>query len=767
MLGLCLAVILDLAFSSSTFLLLSRLEVVILNYMVKRGFHQTCEVFAREINANPNHVAINSPEGYLQEWWNIFYEAFSSRFPEVALFAAESFDKVSQTVENVVSNIGPVSSIYAPNHTGENISTVTTSSPMMPSPHLMASSPVMASSGPDLMDPYISDLLSSICPSLLPNLSPPMASITPEMMPTGGDVLQNGSSIMPRTGYIQPSFTQFSVGPNIRMVQGQPSLDLLPGRMQEQAQNMTPPRDVTSILKFLEINKMDGVLPSASNSGYPMHQIPTVLPQWEGRGDRRGINLEGPMQMEPNLYLPPWPEHSDAGNNRSLQQASHQGCPLVDVLPEVAVQTLDELNFPAPSSSGDFNRMLIQAGSSGKHAGILGDKNKRTLENLPVDQQILAPTGGKQIAVQEQVNQLRLQSSNKRGRKRKASLSSLAAVGKEKATTDGISSGNINSYFSQGDAGLIGAFNSISALGKSIAACIESDRKGISIKEIGSLHATHSELLSCHFHSQGKLLAAAGHEVVIWDLENNDVNTGEGHAHLVTDIRFKPNSTVFATSSFDRTVMIWDAAKPSNPFQKLLGHADHVMSLDFHPTKVGLLSSCDSNDEIRLWDVSEGDCKLIFKGGSRQVRFQPRFGNLLACSTGNIINIFDVETNSIQQQLQGHVGDVRSICWDMSGNFLASVSEDSARIWCVSGRKCLHELRSSGNKFQSCTFHPDRAQLLAIGSHELLELWNPMYQSHRTWPHQAHDGIISSFADSPPTGTIASVSHDQYIKIWQ
>ncbi|XP_070051648.1 transcriptional corepressor LEUNIG_HOMOLOG isoform X2 [Nicotiana tabacum] len=767
MLGLCLAVILDLAFSSSTFLLLSRLEVVILNYMVKRGFHQTGEVFAREINANPNPVAINSPEGCLQEWWNIFYEAFSSRFPEVALFAAESFDKVAQTVENVVSNIGPVSSTYAPYHTGENISTVTASSPMMPSPHLMASSPVMASNGPDLMDPYISDLLSSICPNLLPNLSPPMASITPEMMPTGGDVLQNGCSIMPRTGYILPSFTQFSVGPNIRMVQGQPSLDLLPGRMQEQAQHMTPLRDVTSILKFLEINKMDGMLPSASNSGYPIQQIPTVPPQWEGRGDRRGINLEGPMQMEPNLYLPPWPEHSDAGSNRSLQQASHQGWPLVDVLPEVAVQTLDELNFPAPASSGDFNRMLIQAGSSGKDAGMLGDKNKRTLENLPVDQQILAPAGGKQIAVQEQVNQLRLQSSNKRGRKRKASLSSLAAVGKEKATTDGITNGNINSYFSQGDAGLVGANNSISALRKNIAACIESDRKGISVKEIGSLHATHSELLCCHFHSQGKLLAAAGHEVVIWDLENNDVNTGKGHAHLVTDIRFTPNSRVFATSSFDRTVMIWDAAKPSNPFQKLVGHADHVMSIDFHPSKVGLLSSCDSNDEIRLWDVNDGDCKLIFKGGSRQVRFQPRFGNLLACSTGNIINIFDVETNSVQLQLQGHVGDVRSICWDMSGNFLASVSEDSARIWCVSGRKYLHELRSSGNKFQSCTFHPDRAQILAIGSHELLELWNPMYQSHRTWPHQAHGGIISSFADSPPTGTIASVSHDQYIKIWQ
>ncbi|KAJ8549886.1 hypothetical protein K7X08_033593 [Anisodus acutangulus] len=58
------------------------------------------------------------------------------------------------------------------------------------------------------------------------------------------------------------------------------------------------------------------------------------------------------------------------------------------------------------------------------------------------------------------------------------------------------------------------------------------------------------------------LLATAGHErkVVIWDLEKDQVNFGEGHADFITDVRFKPNSTVIATSSFDRTVMIWDAA---------------------------------------------------------------------------------------------------------------------------------------------------------------------------------------------------------------
>lgn len=55
--------------------------------------------------------------------------------------------------------------------------------------------------------------------------------------------------------------------------------------------------------------------------------------------------------------------------------------------------------------------------------------------------------------------------------------------------------------------------------------------------------------------------------------------------------------------------------QPSNPFQNLVGHIEHVMSVDFHPRNAGLLSSCDSNDDIILWDVTKGDRKLIFKVG--------------------------------------------------------------------------------------------------------------------------------------------------------
>ncbi|XP_055819987.1 transcriptional corepressor LEUNIG-like isoform X2 [Solanum dulcamara] len=632
--------------------------------MSNRGFHQTGEAFSNEIRANQNRVAINSPhEAFLQVWWGKFYEAYRSRFPDDAVLAADSFDKVAQTLDNIVADNGLHQS-YAADHTDANISNVM---PVMSSPALMTSSPVMEPIDPDLMDDEISNLLSSFntdCPLL----------------------------------------------------------------------DLSPQRDITG-LQFPEMGEMGGMLPFASNSGYQMQKMPTAPPKWNARDDRPGINLGGPTLMEPSIHapanaLPALPELYDSGNNRSLQQASHQGWSSV----------------------------------------MLGDTDQRTPEFLPTDQQKIAPVGGlmrrsgKQPAVQEKINQLGLQFSKKSGIKRKTRSSSLASACK-KASVTGVAKDNTVSCYSQGDVDLVSASSSIYAWTEKFA----TPRKDNSLKGISSLDTKMSKFICCHFNSSGELLATGGDngKVLIWELGNNKAYSVQGHTDHVADVRFRPNSTVFATSSFDRTVKIWDATKRSYSFQDLVGHSGDVMSIDFHPTKVGLLSSCDSDGEIRLWDVNTGDCKLNFKRGISQVRFQPQLGYFLASSTGNVITIFDVETNNIQKELQGHVKDIRSICWEMSGNYLASVSEDSARIWSVSDGKCVYELYSSGNKFQSCTFHPGHALMLVIGSDKLLELWNPFYQSTITSPYCAHSGIISSLADSPTKRIVASVSHDQWIKIWR
>ncbi|KAL2969310.1 hypothetical protein AAZX31_15G073200 [Glycine max] len=307
----------------------------------------------------------------------------------------------------------------------------------------------------------------------------------------------------------------------------------------------------------------------------------------------------------------------------------------------------------------------------------------------------------------------------------------------------------------------------LSNLKRTSATC-RNEKKGFSFEEVGCLHSSKSKVLSSHFSSDGKVLASAGHEkkVFIWNMENFDcVTTTETHSLLVTDVRFRSGSTIFATSSFDRSVRLWDAARPTSSLLKLTGHAEQVMSLDFHPRKVDLLCSCDSNDVIRLWNINQGVCMHISKGGSKQVRFQPCFGKFLATATGNNIKIFDVETDSLLYNLEGHVKDVRSICWDKNGNYVASVSEDSARIWSSDGQ-CISELHSTGNKFQSCIFHPEYHNLLVIGGYQSLELWSPA-ESSKTWAVHAHKGLIAGLADSPENEMVASASHDHCVKLWK
>ncbi|GMH04614.1 hypothetical protein Nepgr_006454 [Nepenthes gracilis] len=290
--------------------------------------------------------------------------------------------------------------------------------------------------------------------------------------------------------------------------------------------------------------------------------------------------------------------------------------------------------------------------------------------------------------------------------------------------------------------------------------------KGFSFKDIALIQASISKVNCCHFSSDGKLLATGGHDkkVVLWFTDTQkSKSTLEEHTLMITDVRFSPSMSRLATSSFDKSVRVWDADNPEYSLRNFTGHSTSVMSLDFNPNKEDLICSCDGNGEIRYWSITNGSCTKVFQGGMTQVRFQPHLGKYLAAAAENVVSIIDVDTQACIQALQGHTQKVQSVCWDPSGEFLASVSEDLVRVWTVgSGSKwqCIHELNCKGSKFNSCVFHPVYSSLLIIGCYQNLELWNMMENDTMTVT-MAHDGLIASLAASSVSGLIASASHDK------
>ncbi|XP_052203279.1 transcriptional corepressor LEUNIG_HOMOLOG-like [Diospyros lotus] len=308
-----------------------------------------------------------------------------------------------------------------------------------------------------------------------------------------------------------------------------------------------------------------------------------------------------------------------------------------------------------------------------------------------------------------------------------------------------------------------------SKLQENLTAHYMSEQDGFSFKEIHRLHSSKDGIVCCHFSSDGRFLAAAGHErkIHLWSMKGCDcITIGELHSDLITDIRFRPCSDIFATSSFDRTVKMWHANGIKQLFQ-FVGHTGKVTSIDFDPVNPDYFCSCDSTDEIRQWSISISSSRSVYKGASRQVRFQPLTGGLLASASGNTINLFDVKTDKLIFSFEGHVNEVHSICWDKSGAYVASVSEDSARIWSLaSNGKCIHVLNSQGNRFGTGIFHPDHPLLLVVGSYQALQLWNPT-TSDGTMSVTAHEDVISALADCRETGVVASAGKDEFVKIWK
>ncbi|KAH1033420.1 hypothetical protein J1N35_045594 [Gossypium stocksii] len=289
----------------------------------------------------------------------------------------------------------------------------------------------------------------------------------------------------------------------------------------------------------------------------------------------------------------------------------------------------------------------------------------------------------------------------------------------------------------------------------------------------------------------GKLLATGGHDKKATDTLKPK-STLEEHSGLITDVRFSTSMSRLATSSFDKTsesgmltvifismmyTMFQNSdERPGYSIRTFMGHSGNVMSLDFHPTKDDLICSCDSDVEIRYWSINNRSCTRVFKWGmapgTPHLRFQPRLGKYLAAAAENVVSILDTETQTCRHSLQqGHTKPIHFVCWDPSGELLASVSADSVRVWSFasgSEGECVHELSCNGKKFLSCVFHPSFQSWLVIGCYQasnfLLLLWNMPENKTMTL---SHEGFIAALAVSPVTRLVSSASHDKFVKLWK
>ncbi|XP_010522422.1 PREDICTED: transcriptional corepressor LEUNIG_HOMOLOG isoform X2 [Tarenaya hassleriana] len=774
------------------------LDVYIYDYLVKKKLHNTAKSFMTEGKVSPDPVAIDAPGGFLFEWWSVFWDIFIARTnekhsePAAAYIEAQQVKaKEQQQMQmqqlqlmrqaqlqrrdpNHPSFGGPMSSIGSEGMLGQ--SNASALAAKMYEERMKQPNPMNSETSQPLLDARMALLKS--------------ATNHPGQMIQGnqGSVSAALQQIQARTQQTTEIKSEVNLGSSPRSLPVDPSTVYGQGILQSKpgmgSAGLSP--GVSGLpLKGWPLTGIEqirpGVGPQVQKSFLQNASQFQLLPQQQQQQLLAQVQAQGNMgnspmysDMDPRRFtgLPRGnlsskdgqPNANDGSIGSPMQSTSskHTNMPPVQ-------QSSSQQQDPLQSQQSQQNNRKRKGPSSSGPANSTGTGNTvgPSSNSQPSTPSTHTPADG--IAMggnMQHVNSMpkgpMMYGSDGIGGLASSTnqLEDMEQFGDVGALED-----NVESFLSQddGDGG-----NLFGTLKRNPSEHTTETSKGFSFSEVGSIRRSNSKVICCHFSTDGKLLASAGHDkkVFIWNMETLQTEcTPEEHAHIITDVRFRPNSTQLATSSFDKTIKIWDASEPGYYIRTIGGHTQPVMSLDFHPKKTELFCSCDSNNDIRFWNINTYSCVHVSKGASTQVRFQPRIGHLLAAASDSTVTIMDVETERKIHMLKGHSTNVHSVCWDANGEYVASVSEDSVRVWSLASGDCIHELSSSGNKFHSCVFHPSYSTLLVIGGYQSLELWNMAENKCMTIP--AHECVISALAQSPSTGMMASASHDKSVKIWK
>ncbi len=233
----------------------------------------------------------------------------------------------------------------------------------------------------------------------------------------------------------------------------------------------------------------------------------------------------------------------------------------------------------------------------------------------------------------------------------------------------------------------------------------------------------------------GKSVVTVGGRVArLWDVRTRTIKDSYS-AHGSVDMAvFDPAGKRVITASNDWLVKIWNAETGKAMLK--LSHPAPVTSASFSPDAEGkqiLTSAVDG--KLRLWNSFTGELQQEFEGHQGEVR-QAVFSNngrwLLSAGEDQTARIWNRQTGKNVAVLRGHEGRVLCVAFSEDAQLIITGSEDnSAKIW---------------------RFHPDFEDPAGI-VRELLVL-------------RGHTAAVRSVAFSPDGRRALTGSDDYLVKLW-
>ena len=195
---------------------------------------------------------------------------------------------------------------------------------------------------------------------------------------------------------------------------------------------------------------------------------------------------------------------------------------------------------------------------------------------------------------------------------------------------------------------------------------------------------------------------------------------------LVTGVAFSPDGTRIATSSFDRTVIVYDSTTGA-PLLTLRGHTDAIFGFTFSPDGARI-ATAGYDGVAKVWEATTGEELLTLApqaGVIQRVAFSPDGARLLTANDHNTATLFDLMTGTALLTLEGHTAPVHGVAFSPDGTRAATASLDAtAKIWDARTGQELLTLVGHNGPVEDVAFLPDGGRLVTVSGDGTARVWD-------------------------------------------
>ncbi|MBI3864692.1 MAG: hypothetical protein HY290_22675, partial [Planctomycetia bacterium] len=174
------------------------------------------------------------------------------------------------------------------------------------------------------------------------------------------------------------------------------------------------------------------------------------------------------------------------------------------------------------------------------------------------------------------------------------------------------------------------------------------------------------------------LPSVVGH-VRIWNVGSPEARVVTGHTDSIYALAFNPAGDRLATASYDKLLMLWDAAS-GKEIHTLKHHTGAVFAAAFSPDGKALVSAA-ADQTIKLWNVETGQRILTLTEATKSLNavcFHPRGHEIAAAGVDKMIRVYDWNgtTAKLKRSAFAHDAAILSLAYSPDGATLYSGSED-------------------------------------------------------------------------------------------